>query len=291
MVFELKDQLEISFLVDHFNVPRSSYYRWLKTKDSDTVQLATKVHLCSEIKKVFNASKGTYGSPRVYAELKDKGLRISENTVAKYMKELGLDARLKQNYRVFTTNSKHNYPIADRVFKTELSECMPNGFGEVLAGDITYLKLGKCDHVYLAVVIDLYNREVVGWSMSRSLKTRLVLNALHMATRSLGNSAKVVFHSDRGVQYASDAFRSLLKNLNVTPSMSRKGNCYDNAYVESFFSSLKKECVYREKPETEEEMRSAVFKYIETWYNKTRRHSALDYMSPLDYKIKYQRTS
>ncbi len=236
--------------------------------------------------------KQTYGSPRIYNDLKSLGISASENTIAKYMQEMGLDARLKKKYRVKTTDSNHSHPIAPRLFKVESEHDMPSAPGQVLAGDITYLKLSKFDHVYLAVVLDIYNREVIGWSMSRSLETRVVLDALHMAIQKVGPQAEIIFHSDRGVQYASEAYRRFLENQNIKPSMSRKGNCYDNAFVESFFSSLKKEWIYRQNPKTEQDMRSCVFNYIETWYNKKRRHSSLDYLSPLDYKIKHQnRTS
>ncbi len=205
------------------------------------------------------------------------------------MGEMGLNARLKKKYRVMTTDSNHAHAIAPRLFKTEDEHCLPTKPGTVLAGDITYLKLSKHNHVYLAVVLDLYNREVVGWSMSLSLDTRVVMDALHGAIKKTNPDAEVIFHSDRGVQYASDAYRKFLRNQKIKPSMSRKGNCYDNAYVESFFSSLKKEWVYRQNPETEDAMRACVFNYIEAWYNAKRRHSSLDYMSPLNYRIKQQK--
>ena len=156
-----------------------------------------------------------------------------------------------------------------------------------MVGDITYLRLGT-RFIYLAVVLDLFNREVVGWSMGRTLETDLVLRALDGAMRKVGPDAEVIFHSDRGSQYASEAYRNMLKKNNVIPSMSRKGNCYDNCYVESWFASLKKEKVYRSRYSTESELRTLVFEYIETWYNKKRRHSALDYLSPSEYKIMNQ---
>ena len=137
----------------------------------------------------------------------------------------------------------------------------------------------------MAVVIDLYNREVVGWSMSSSLETNLVLQALHNAMKVVGPDAEVIFHSDRGSQYASKAYRNFLKHKNIKPSMSRKGNCYDNAYVESWFSSLKKEWIYRSHYNNEAELRALVFEYIEVWYNKKRRHSSLGYQSPEVYRL------
>ena len=216
-------------------------------------------------------------------ELNSLGVVICENTVAKYMKEMGLDARLKKKFRVVTTDSSHKNPIADRLFKFEDHHTMPTGPGQVLAGDITYLKLGH-GFLYLAVVLDIYTREIVGWSMQRSMKTKLILDALAAAMVKVGPDAEIIFHSDRGSQYASEAYRNFCKPRGVIPSMSRRGNCYDNAYVESWFASLKKERVYRRKYNTESELRAAVFDYIEVWYNRKRRHSALGYLSPLEYK-------
>ena len=236
MILELKDRISVKFLSEHFDVSRSGFYKWMRAHEQ-TSKLTPKAKICKETNAIFKKSQGTYGSPRIHAELKSQGVVTCEDTVAKYMREMGLDARLKKKYRVMTTDSKHSHPIAPRLFKTEDDDCLPTGPGQILAGDITYLKLAKHNHVYLAVVLDLYNREVVGWSMGRSLETRLVLDALHMAMRSVGPDAEVMFHSDRGVQYASTAYRRFLKNQKIKPSMSRKGNCYDNAYVESFFET------------------------------------------------------
>lgn len=285
MIKMLSKKIPISFICKYLAISRSSYYHWLK-KDKVT-SFKTKLEICNVIKLTFKLSKETYGSPRIYREMKSQGHNVSENTVAKYMKELGLDARLKKKYRIQTTDSNHSNPIAPRIFKTEEEETMPSAPGKVLAGDITYLKT-KTGFLYLAVVLDLFNREVVGWSMGNSLETNLVLRALDSAMRKVGADAEITFHSDRGSQYASEAYRKFLKNKNITPSMSRKGNCYDNAYVESWFGSLKKERVYRYKNLNNEQMKSLVFEYIETWYNSRRRHSSLDYQSPLEYKINNQ---
>ena len=202
------------------------------------------------------------------------------------MKEMGLDARFKKSFKVQTTDSEHADPIADRVFKTE-DGVLPRCAGEVLAGDITYLKYGN-RHVYLAVVLDLFNREIVGWSMHDSLETTVVLRALEMAMDKVGPEAEVIFHSDRGSQYASEAYRKFLKQKSITPSMSRKGNCYDNAYVESWFATLKKDVIYRNIYLSEQDLKTAVFEYIETWYNSKRKHSSLGFLSPVEYKIKHQ---
>lgn len=284
MIKLLSVKIPTQFLCQYFSVSRSYFYKWLK--GIETARAKQKEKICVAIKDFFIRSKKTYGSPRIYDDLIELGFEISENTVAKYMKEMGLDARLKKKFRVLTTDSNHKHPIAPRLFETENHE-PPTKPGQVLAGDITYLRLGK-SFIYLAVVMDLYNREILGWSMSWSLETKIVLDALDMAMRKVGPDAEIIFHSDRGSQYASEAYRKMLKNKNVKPSMSRRGNCYDNAYVESWFSSLKKECVYRSQYSTAAELRTLVFEYIETWYNKRRKHSSLGNLSPEMYRNKNQ---
>lgn len=278
----IKSHIPYDFLFYYFGVSSSGYFDW--KKKTGPSRLTSKSKIQDQIKEIFKESKGTYGSPRVHAELLERNIQVSENTVAKYMSELGLNADRKPKYRVMTTDSDHTDPIAERVFKAEEENALPNGPGKVLAGDITYLKLSKYHHIYLAVVIDLFNREIVGWAIGQSLETSLITRALEAAMYVVGPDAEVVFHSDRGSQYASEAYRKLLKNKEITPSMSRKGNCYDNAYVESFFASLKKEWIYRINYQTEEELRNLVFEYIEVWYNRKRRHSSLGFLSPVNYK-------
>jgi transposase InsO family protein len=285
MISELKNKIPLSFLGIHFGVSRSGYYSWLKRRKKKNSRVDL---IKAEIISIFKMSYGTYGSPRMHQELISRNFSVSENTVAKYMKELGLDARLKKKFRVKTTDSNHDYPIADRVFKAE--ESLPNKPFEVVAGDITYLRLGHT-FLYLAVVIDLFNREVVGWSMSRSLQASLVVEAMNMALKKGDKNTKFIFHSDRGSQYASEIFRNLLESRELIPSMSRKGNCYDNCYVETWFKSLKSEWIYRHDYSSENELRALVFEYIETWYNTKRRHSSLDYLSPKEYKKRNQLTA
>ena len=281
MIKELCDRIPVRFLCRHFGVSSSSYYHWLS--GAIPSRLKTKTTICEAIRKEFEASDESYGSPRIYQELKSQGFKVSENTIAVYMREMELDARLKKKFRVQTTDSDHDGPIAPRLFKVEEEHSLPTGPGKLLAGDITYLRLGQ-SFLYLAVVLDLYNREVVGWSMSRSLDTSIVLRALEGAMKKLGPDVEVIFHSDRGSQYASRTYRNFMKKENVLPSMSRRGNCYDNAYVESWFGSLKKEKIYRSSYRTETELRQLVFQYIEAWYNPKRRHSSLGYLSPMEYK-------
>lgn len=280
MIEQLRGKIPVQFLCCHFGVSRSHFYQWKMGQES--ARLAQKSKICEAIRKSFRDSKETYGSPRVHADLLEMGIKVSENTVAKYMHDMGLDGRLKKKFRVITTDSNHREPIAPRLFETE-NHSPPSSPGEVLAGDITYLRLGR-EFIYLAVVMDIYNREILGWSMSWSLETKIVLDALEMAMRKVGPDAQIIFHSDRGSQYASEAYRRMLRAKNVLPSMSRKGNCYDNAYVESWFSSLKKEWIYRRHYRTAAELRTLVFEYIETWYNKRRKHSSLGNLSPEMYK-------
>mgnify|MGYP006277354627 CR=1 FL=1 len=280
-VLRERTTVPVEYLCKHFGESSSRYYELRSGLEGR--RLKSKKEICGAIEEIFELTKETYGSPRMTDELRDRGYSVSENTVAKYMKELGLDARLKKRFRVQTTDSNHEDTIAQRLFKVEDESPLPDAPGELLAGDITYLKLGT-GFMYLAVVIDLYNREVVGWSLGRSLETSLVLNALDMAMRKLGPGVEVIFHSDRGSQYASKAYRDFLKNKNVKPSMSRKGNCYDNAYVESWFGSLKKEWIYRQSYNSEAQLRALVFEYIEIWYNKKRKHSSLGNVSPVEYK-------
>lgn len=282
MIQILSDKIPVCFLCNYFSVSPSSYYFWLK--EINVSFFKYKETLCLEIKNIFLLSKKTYGSPRIYQELKSKSFKISENTVAKYMAEMNLDARQKKRFKVKTTDSNHSDPIAPRLVKTEEEQTLPTKAGEILAGDITYLRLNN-KFIYLAVVIDLFNREVVGWSMGNTLETSLVLNALSAAMMKMGSDAEIIFHSDRGSQYASEAYRNFLKDNNILPSMSRSGNCYDNAYVESWFASLKKEWIYRSSYSTEQELKALVFEYIEVWYNKKRKHSSLGYLSPVEYKL------
>lgn len=276
--------IPVGFLCRHFGVSRSGYYYW-KSRD-EPARFVKKKKICEAIKEIFSVSRQTYGSPRIYEELKEQGFQVSENTIAKYMVEMGLDARLKKKFRIQTTDSNHTSPIAERLFKVEDHHRLPKAPGEILAGDITYLKVGD-GFLYLAVVIDIYTREVVGWSMKKSLHTELVLDALAAAMAKIGPDAEVIFHSDRGSQYASDAYRKFCESKAVLPSMSRRGNCYDNAYVESWFGSLKKEWVYRRQYKTEQELRSEVFHYIEVWYNRRRKHSSIGYLSPMKFKDVY----
>ncbi|WP_141333506.1 IS3 family transposase [Myxococcus sp. AB025B] len=270
-----KAHFPIAFMCEQLEVSRSGYYAWAsrpesarKTNDRELAEVVADVH---------EESRRRYGSPRVFRELRARGYRVSRKRVARLMRKKGLRARARRRF-VKTTDSAHGHPVAPNVLERDFSPEQPNS---KWAGDITYVWTAE-GWLYLAVVLDLFSRKVVGWAMSDTIDRQLVLSALGMAL--LNRPAPDLYHSDRGSQYASEDYRGLLKQKGITCSMSRKGNCWDNAVVESFFSSLKMELVYERSFQTHEEAKRALFEYIEAWYNRRRRHSALGYVSPEEYE-------
>ncbi len=275
-------------LCKEFNVSMSGFYKWKIRQDKDVPSRKRKDKIKVDIKHLFDESKGTYGAPRICNALKASGRSVNKNTVAKYMKEMGLNANhKKKRKRVVTTDSDHNLSVAERIFEVENPKTYPQAPGEVLAGDITYLKLSNGKHIYLAVVLDIFTREILGWSLGASLESSLVLNAMTDALKKTPENAMITFHSDRGSQYASKAFKDLLDVHEILPSMSRRGNCYDNSYVEAFFSTLKKENIHRYKTDCQWKMQLQLFEYIEVWYNRQRLHSSLGYQTPVQCRESY----
>lgn len=259
-------------------VSRSGYYQWQSARASARA-LKTKA-IRAKIASVHAASRGTYGSPRVTVALHKQGEAVGRNRVARLMKEAGLHGRQARRYRVRTTDSAHNEPIAPNLLPKASVPTKPD---EVWVTDITYVETGE-GWLYLAGVLDLYSRRLIGWAMGSSLKTALPLAALHMALRKRRPGAGLLHHSDRGCQYASAAYRSTLAGHGCIASMSRRGNCYDNATMESFWSTLKHELIYRRRFATRSEATTAIFDYIESFYNRIRLHSSLGFKSPLDYE-------
>lgn len=259
---------------------RASLYKNLSEKNTEKIKQDT--YLKHQILSIHEDSKETYGSPRVYKSLNKQGIKCGENKVAKIMNSLGINANLKKKFKVKTTDSNHQEPIAARVFKVENEDS--DNLKNVWAGDITYLPFNG-NFLYLSVVMNLENREILGWNIRDSLNATGVIDALKMAIGRKKKFPGVVFHSDRGVQYASLEFRKLIKDNDFIPSMSRKGNCYDNSFVESFFRTLKTELIYRKDFINEQHLRNEVFEFIEVWYNRKRSHSSLDYMSPVEYGL------
>jgi transposase InsO family protein len=238
--------------------------------------------LAREIERIHARSRQTYGAPRIEKELRKQGRCHGRQRVARLLKEKGLCGRQKGRYRVQTTDSNHNHPIAPNRLAEAPKATAPN---QLWVADITYIET-KEGWLYLAAILDLYSRKIVGWAMSEHIDTPLVLQALAMALLHRRPAARLLFHSDRGVQYASTDYRQALHVAGLVASMSRRGNCYDNAIMESFWATLKLELVYRTRFATRAFACTEIFDYIETFYNRQRAHSALDHHSPVDFELK-----
>jgi transposase InsO family protein len=264
----------VPLLCQVLQVSRSGYYGFLAQVPSARQQWRCEIK--AQIRRVYQASDGVYGSPRIYRQLRKEGLCCNVKTVAKLMQEEDLAARNRRRYTVQTTDSQHGYPVAPN----RLEQCFAaEGPNQVWTADLTYIPTGE-GWLYLAVEMDLYSRKIVGWSMADHLRAELPLAALEMAVARRRPGAGLIHHSDRGVQYACDAFQEQLSELKLQCSMSRRGNCYDNAVTESFFGTLKQELVYRRTFATRREAKAAIFRYIEIFYNRSRMHSTLGYVSP-----------
>jgi transposase InsO family protein len=258
------------------DVSRSRYYAWRRRSQGFRQQ--ENERLLEKIKEAHQMSRRTYGSPRITVELNANGTPCGKNRIARLMRLHGIFAKTKRRFRV-TTHSNHNLPVAENLLNRRFETDKPN---KVWLSDITYIRTQE-GWLYLSTVLDLFNRQVIGWSMDDRLTQDLVLQALHQALGRRKADPGVIFHSDRGSQYAGHAFRSVLKQHQFSQSMSATGNCYDNAVMESFFHTLKTEVVYFERYRTRADARQSIFEYIEVFYNRIRRHSSLGYLSPLDF--------
>ena len=258
----------------------SGFYDWEQRQHHPGTRVLENQSLAQEIKNIHAQSRQTYGSPRVEKELRKKGRRHGRNRVARLMKHAGLCGRQKRRYRVQTTDSNHAEPIAPNRLAQAPKATAPN---QLWVADITYIET-KEGWLYLAAILDLYSRKIVGWAMSERIDTTLVLRALAMALLHRQPPAHLMLHTDRGIQYASGDYRQALGQAGLIASMSRRGNCYDNATMESFWSTLKLELVYRCSFDTRRQARTQIFDYIETFYNRQRAHSALNYFSPVDFE-------
>jgi len=269
---------DVRLMCETLGASRSGYYAWLRS--DQTVRAQQERALEVRIAEVHTQSRFTYGSPRVTAALRAQGTGIGRNRVARLMRRAGLRGRQKSRFRIRTTDSCHDHPIAPNRLATMP---VPTKANKVWVSDMTYVATAE-GWLYVAGVLDRCTRRLVGWAMGPSLDTALPLAALRMALNQRLPAPGLVHHSDRGVQYASGAYRDALANNGLVASMSRRGNCYDNAAMEAFWSSLKNELIHRRRFLTREEARTAIFDYIESFYNRTRLHSALGYQSPLDYE-------
>jgi putative transposase len=261
------------------DVSRSGYYFWLKRPESLRKKVNRKLAL--QIRVIHNQKfKKVYGSPRIHKELSDKGVSCSRNRVARIMKQEGIRAIVPRKYKA-TTDSKHNLPVAPNLLKQVFDVKEPN---KVWLADITYIATVE-GWLYLASIMDLGSCRIKGWSMNKRITKELTLDALKMAICNYPATEGIIHHSDRGSQYASLDYQKHLKDNGLIGSMSRKGNCWDNAPIESFFHTLKTEWVYRFKYKTRQEAKTSLFDYIEIFYNRQRRHSALQYMNPCQYEL------
>ena len=259
-------------------VSRAGFYAWRRRPASAHALKDQSLKL--ELAAIHAESRGRYGSPRVHAELRARGERVARKRVARLMRIAGLRARAPRRYRC-TTDSRHAMAIKGNLLARRFTVPAPN---RGWVSDITYLWTLE-GWLYLAVILDLYSRRVVGWSLGEGLERKLVLDALGMALRERQPAAGLLHHSDRGSQYASREYQHLLGAHGIVSSMSRSGNCWDNAVAESFFATLKLELVYQARWRTRAEARSAIFEYLELFYNRQRRHSVLGYLSPHDFEL------
>lgn len=251
----------------------SGYYTYAQRSKSNR-QIANE-KLLSKIRVIYKKRRGTYGSPRITDELRDNGHGCGKNRVARLMKENRIVAKTKRRFKV-TTQSKHTHPIAENLVNRDFSSDKPN---RLWVSDITYLWTRE-GWSYLAAVMDVYSRQIVGWDIGKRLTQDLVINALQRAVWRRKITDGLIFHSDRGSQYAGKTFRDMLSKYRMIQSMSGSGNCYDNAIMESFFHTLKTEHIYFERYDTRDDAKKSIFEYIEMFYNRVRKHSALNYKSP-----------
>jgi putative transposase len=273
-----RQEFPVKIMCDVLEVSRSGYYAWLNRVPS--AQALHREELTEQIIAIHKQSRACYGSPRIYQELKGRGVACSENTIAKLMKKRGIRSKRQRRFVVRTTNSNHAHPVFENRLARQFQQTLPN---QAWAADITYIPTSE-GWLYLAAVIDLCSRKVIGWATADHLQAELVCKALEMALGQRDITEELLHHSDRGVQYACDAYQQLLAQHNIACSMSRTGNCYDNAVMESFFSTLKCELVHHEDYPTRSAARQSLFEYIEVFYNRQRRHSTLNYKNPTEFE-------
>ncbi|APR78533.1 Mobile element protein [Minicystis rosea] len=271
----------VDVLCHALEVSRSGYYAWTKRMPSD--RMLSDARLRAEIATIHRTSRGTYGSPRVHAELRAKSVRVGKKRVERLMRESGLEARRKRPFRR-TTDSNHTQPIAPNVLDRQFRTPAPN---QAWVTDVTYIPTAE-GWLYLAAILDLFSRRVVGWATSATNDRALALEALERALRTRRPPVGLLHHSDRGSPYASEDYRAALARHGITTSMSRTGDCWDNAVAESFFATLKAELVEHEHYPTRAAARASIGDYLERFYNPARRHSYLGYVSPMEFELKRQ---
>ena len=273
-----RGEFPVARMCSALEVSTSGYYAWRTQPQSHRDQENQK--LVEQIREIHTESRETYGSPRIHADLVDQGIKCNKKRVARLMRIHSIRAKQHKRRRVQTTDSAHDLPVAPNVLNQQFEADAPN---QKWVTDITYVPTDE-GWLYLAVVLDVFSRRIIGWSMVSTLCTVLVKNALLMAIAERCPGAGLLHHSDRGAQYAGGEYQAILNDHDMIVSMSRTGNCYDNALMESFFGTLKRELIHHRHYRTRAEARQDIFEYIEVFYNRKRRHSSLGYLSPVQYE-------
>jgi putative transposase len=271
-------EFTVDVMCQVLHVSRSGYYSWKRRPVSAQAQRRSR--LLEHIQAAHAESRKTYGSPRVHAELQAQGVACSENTVAKLMRQHTIRSKRGRRFVVRTTDSRHEHPVFENRLDRQFDQPSTD---RAWAADITYIPTAE-GWLYLAAIIDLCSRKIVGWATADHLRADLPCQALKRALDQRDPTGELMHHSDRGVQYACDQYQQLLDERGITPSMSRTGNCYDNAVMESFFGTLKTELIHHETYDSRATAHQALFEYIEVFYNRKRRHSALGHRSPTEYE-------
>jgi transposase InsO family protein len=271
---EHQEQFDVTYMCDIFGVSASGFYAW-RSRPAGQKRLRRQ-QLLEQIRQAHVQSRGIYGSPRVAAELAEQGVGVCVNTVAKYMSQAGIRSKIKRRFRIRTTDSGHGLAVAPNLLERRFEAQRPD---QKWCCDITYVPTAG-GFLYLAAVIDVCSRRIVGWAMDDHLRAELCLDAMAMALGRRCPGPGLLHHSDRGVQHACQEYQQLLQRHGIAVSMSRRGDCYDNALMESFWGSFKTELIYHERYPTREQAKQSIFEFIEVFYNRQRRHSAIGYMSP-----------
>jgi transposase InsO family protein len=276
-IAECRSTFPVKKMCQILDVSRSGYYEWEQREPSQRKK--DNKMLLDQIKEIHRKSRNRYGSPRITHELRKNGVNCSKNRVASLMRKNYIQAKAKKKFKA-TTNSKHNYPVAVNLLNQQFQADYPN---QVWASDITYVWTSE-GWLYLAAILDIWSRKIVGWAMSNRQTKELVVQALKQAIGRRSIESGIIHHSDRGSQYASNEYKKVLNKYGFKQSMSKKGDCYDNAIMETFFHTLKTELIYWEHYKTRDDARRSIFEYIEIFYNRERLHSSLEYNSPEEYE-------
>ncbi|WP_249039309.1 IS3 family transposase [Lysinibacillus mangiferihumi] len=279
-----RHDFRVAKMCEVLGVSRSGYYEWLNRPKSN--QKERKEKLTSQIKRVYLDSRRNYGSPKITKQLNSEGVSVSQKTVSRIMKEEGIRSKTVKKYKA-TTNSKHNLPVYPNLLDQQFKVERP---GQAWVADITYIWTSE-GWLYLATIMELYSRRIIGWAMDERMTKELVILALKRAIRTQTQTPGLIHHSDRGSQYASKEYQQVLRTNGMVTSMSRKGNCYDNACIESFHSVIKRELVFHEKYKTRDQAKKSIIEYIVSFYNYKRIHSFTNYMSPIAYEKQYFKAS